>query len=279
MTVCKRKIFAQNFINRSSLVDSLLNMTSIGPDDIVYEIGPGAGMLTKGLAKRSGMVIAIEKDTDLYMSLVQKFGHNDNVILHDADFLRFDIRDSCYKIVANLPFNITSAVMRKIIHAANTPIEAYLIMQKEAAEKFTGMPRTTQFSVLVKPWFRLRIIKYFKNTDFSPVPKVDVVMLYMKKRSPPLIATKERHAYERFIARGFNAWKKNVKQNYKNMFTYTQWKRLSRDLAFPIHAKPSELHFRQWLGLFEFFKKRTSFGVRSGNTTYQNRQLILLLEI
>lgn len=253
MAVSKRKILAQNFIYKSSLVDSLLDMISIEPTDIVYEVGPGAGMLTKGLAKRSGMVIAIEKDTDLYMSLVQKFEPNDNVILHDADFLRFDIRDSCYKIVANLPFNITSAVMRKIIHAANPPIEAYLIMQKEAAEKFTGIPETTQFSVLVKPWFRLRIIKYFKNTDFSPVPNVDVVMLYMKKRSPPLVAHKDRYRYERFVTHGFSAWKKNVKQNYKNMFTYTQWKRLSRDLAFPIHATPSELHFRHWLGLFQFF--------------------------
>ena len=254
MPVCKSKILAQNFINRSSLADSLLNMTSIGPDDIVYEIGPGTGMLTKELAVRAGKVIAIEKDPDLYMSLVQKFGHNDNVILHSADFLRFKIKDMYYKIVANLPFNITSAIVRKIVYATNPPVEAYLIMQKEAAEKFTGMPRTTQFSVLVKPWFRLRIMKYFKRTDFSPVPSVDVVMLHITKRSPPLVANKDRFRYERFVTHGFNSWKKNVKQNYKNMFTYTQWKRLSRDLAFPVHAKPSELRFSHWLGLYEFYR-------------------------
>jgi 23S rRNA (adenine-N6)-dimethyltransferase len=255
MTVSKRKILAQNFINMSSLVDSILNMTSISSDDIVCEIGPGTGMLTKGLAKRAGKIIAIEKDPDLYRLLVRKFEHNDNVILYNADFLRFGIGVSYYKVVANIPFNITSSVMRKIIYTPYPPVEAYLIMQKEAAEKFTGIPMTTQFSVMVKPWFRMRITKYFNRTDFSPVPNVDVVMLHVKKISPPLIALKERHLYERFIARGFNAWKKNVKQNYKNTFTYVQWKRLSHDLAFPIHATPSELHFSHWLGLFKFFSK------------------------
>ncbi len=255
MPVSKRKILAQNFITRSSLVDSLLDIISIEPADIVCEIGPGTGVLTKGLAKRAGKVIAIEKDTDLYMSLIQKFEHNENVVLYNADFLRFRVKDSRYKVVANLPFNITSAAMRKIIHSANPPVEAYLIMQKEAAEKFTGIPMTSQFSVMVKPWFRLRIIKYFRRTDFSPVPNVDVVMLHMKKRSPPLVVLKDRHVYEKFIGRGFNAWKKNVKQNFKNTFTYVQWKRLSRDLAFPLCAKPSELQFRHWLGLFGFFRK------------------------
>jgi 23S rRNA (adenine-N6)-dimethyltransferase len=255
MTVCKRKRLAQNFITKSSLVDSLLNRSSITPDDVVYEIGPGAGILTRALVKRVRKVIAIEKDRDLYMNLKRKLEHDKNIILHNTDFLKFNIIDSCYKVFANIPFNITSAIMKKIIYAPNPPAEAYLIIQKEAAEKFIGIPKTTQFSVLVKPWFRLRIIRSFKRTDFSPVPNVDVVMLHMKKRSPPLVALQERHVYERFITRGFNAWKKNVKQNYKNTFTYTQWKRLSRDLAFPFHAKPSELRFEQWLGLFEFYKK------------------------
>lgn len=256
MVMNKRKSLAQNFIDRSSLVDSLLSKTSIGSDDIVYEIGPGTGVLTKGLAKRVKKVIAIEKDPDLYVSLVQKFEHNDHVVLHNADFLRFKIRYSCYKVVANIPFNITAAIMKKIIYATNPPAESYLIMQKEAAEKFIGIPKTNQFSVLVKPWFRLRVIKYFKRIDFFPFPNVDVVMLYMEKRSPPLVALKDRHVYEKFIVRGFNAWKKNVKQNYKNTFTYAQWKRLSHDLAFPIRARPSELCFRHWLGLFEFYKRK-----------------------
>ncbi len=255
MIVNNRKSLAQNFLTKSRLAASLLNDSSISLDDIVYEIGPGTGMLTKELGKRAKKVIAIEKDYDLYVELKKKFGLNANIVLYNADFLKFKIKESYYKVFANIPFNITSAVIRKIVYATNPPVEAYLILQKEAAEKFIGATKTTQSSVLVKPWFRLKIIRFFKRTDFSPVPNVDVVMLHIEKRTHSLISPKDISIYERFIKCGFGAWRKNLKLNYKDIFSHNQWKKLSRDLEFPIRAKPSELRFRQWLGLFEFFKE------------------------
>ncbi|KYK22165.1 hypothetical protein AYK25_07425 [Thermoplasmatales archaeon SM1-50] len=258
MSVNYRKSLAQNFLRKSHLAASLLDESSISLADIVYEIGPGTGMLTRELAKRAKKVIAIEKDYELYVKLKKKFEHNDPIILHNSDFLKFKIKESYYKIFANIPFNITSAVVKKIVYATNPPVEAYLILQKEAAEKFIGTPKTTQFSVLAKPWFRLKIIRWFKRTDFSPVPKVDVVMLHIEKRTPSLISLRDIRIYERFIKRGFGAWKKNLKSNYKNIFSHNQWKRLARDLEFPVRAKPSELTFRQWLGLFEFLKRGDS---------------------
>lgn len=254
MIVNKRKSLAQNFLTKSHLAASLLDESSISIDDIVYEVGPGTGMLTKELGKRARKVIAIEKDYDLYMTLKKKFRLNDNVVLYNADFLKFKINGSCYKIFANIPFNITAAVIRKIVYAANPPVEAYLVVQKEAAEKFIGASKTTQSSALVKPWFRLKITRYFRRIDFSPVPNVDVVMLHIEKRATSLISPRDRHIYERFIRCGFGAWRKNLKLNYKNIFSHNQWKKLSRDLEFSMYAKPSELSFRQWLGLFVFFK-------------------------
>jgi len=255
MSVNYRKSLAQNFLAKAHLVVSLLNESSISSDDIVYEIGPGTGMITKELAKRAKKVIAVEKDYNLYMKLQKKFELNNTIVLYHADFLKFKITESYYKVFANIPFNITSAVMRKIVYAANPPVEAYLILQKEAAEKFVGTPKTTQFSVLIKPWFRLKVIRFFKRTDFSPVPHVDVVLLHIDKRTPPLVSQRDIPVYEKFIKCGFNAWRKNLKMNYKDIFSYNQWKKLSRNLEFSIHAKPSELSFRQWRGLFEFFKK------------------------
>jgi 23S rRNA (adenine-N6)-dimethyltransferase len=255
MSVNKRKSLAQNFLAKSHLAVLLLNASSVMPDDIVYEIGPGTGMLTKELGKMAKRVIAVEKDPELYMKLKKKFLLNDSIILHNADFLQFRIKESYYKVFANVPFNITSAIIRKIIYATNPPVEAYLIVQKEAAERFIGISKTTQSSVLVKPWFSVKTIWSFKRTDFSPVPNVDVVMLYIGKRVPSLISARDRPIYERFIKYGFSAWRKDLKLNYKNIFSHNQWKRLSRDLDFSVHAKPSELRFRQWLGLFELFKR------------------------
>ncbi len=254
MATSNQKSLAQNFLAKRRLAVSLLNGSSIAMDDIVYEIGPGKGILTAELCKRAKKVIAIEKDHVLYLKLKKKFEFNDNIILYNADFLRFRIKESQYKVFANMPFNITSAVVRKIFYASNPPDEAYLIVQREAAEKFTGTPRTTQFSVLLKPHFRPKIIRRFKRTDFSPVPNVDVVMLHIEKRNPPLVSSQDLKIYEKFIKYGFSAWRKNLKSNYKHVFSHNQWKKLSRDLAFPIHAKPSEIQFRQWLGLFEYYK-------------------------
>ena len=253
----KRKSLAQNFLAKAHLTATLVNDSSIDLRDIIYEIGPGKGILTKELAKRAKKVIAIEKDRKLYMKLLKKFASDDKIILHHADFLEFKIDEPLYKIFANVPFNITSALIRKLLFDVNPPIEAYLIIQKEGAEKFIGAPKTTQFSVLLKPWFRMTIIKYFKRTDFSPIPNVNVVMLHIEKRIPPLISRTDMPVYQRFIKCGFGARRKNLKSNYKNVFSHRQWKRLSCDLTFSTHAKPSELRFEQWLGLFRFFRNKS----------------------
>jgi 23S rRNA (adenine-N6)-dimethyltransferase len=255
MVVNNQKLLAQNFLVKSHLAVSLLSRSTINRNDTVYEIGPGKGRLTIVLAKKAKKVIAIEKDFDLCGRLLKRFENTDNIVIYNADFLKFKIKEFSYKIFANVPFNITSDVIRKIVYAANPPVEAYLIMQKEAAQKFIGVPKTTQFSVLVKPWFKPKIIRSFKRTDFSPAPNVDVVMLHIEKRTPALVSHTDIPIYKRFIKCGFNARRKNLKSNYKNIFSHNQWRRLSRDLVFSMQAKPSELRFRQWLGLFEFFKK------------------------
>lgn len=250
-----RKLLAQNFLAKRHLAATIIKESSINPEDIVYEIGPGKGILTKELITRARRVVAIEKDKLLYKKLKEQFEGTDNFALHNADFLKLNIKEHRYKIFANIPFNITSAIVRKILHAPNPPLETYLILQKEAAEKFTGVPKTTQFSVLVKPWFMLKIVRSFRRTDFSPIPNVDVVMLHIQKRNPPLVLSQDMSIYEEFIKYGFSKWRENLKSNYKHVFTYQQWKRLSRDLKFPIHAKPSDLRFNQWLGLFKFYKR------------------------
>ena len=253
-----RKSLAQNFLAKRHLAVKIIEESSINPEDIVYEIGPGNGILTKELVARARRVVAIEKDRLLYKKSKEKFEGTHNFALHNADFLRFKITDSRFKVFANIPFNITSAIIRKLLYAANPPDEAYLIIQKEAAEKFIGTPKTSQFSVLIKPRFRLKIIRSFRRTDFSPIPKVDVVMLHIQKRTPPLILSSEMPIYEEFIKYGFSKWRKNLKSNYKHVFSYKQWKKLSRDLKFPIHAQPSELSFRQWLAVFEFYREYQS---------------------
>lgn len=252
--VRKRIQLAQNFFRDQRLVASIVAASSLRKDDVVYEIGPGEGIITRDLAECAGKVIAIEKDATLAIRLRDKFRDRDNVGVHDGDFLRYRIEEKKYKIFSNIPFNITAEVVKRILFGENPPDEAYLVLQKEAAGKFSGDPAETEVSVLAKPWFAFKVLREFRRTDFEPVPSVDVVFLHIARREQPLVPPANAQSYRKFVQFGFEAWKKDLKTAYKHVFTYEQWKRLSKNLSFSLKATPAELRFEQWLGLFEYFQ-------------------------
>jgi 23S rRNA (adenine-N6)-dimethyltransferase len=236
------------------LVRRLVKTSAIGPADTVYEIGPGRGIITAELARTAKKVVAVEKDARLVRQLRERFRSVENVEIIEMDFLRFSIAEREYKIFANIPYNLTAGIVRKILYAVPAPTEAYLIMQKEAAKKFSGRPHETLFSVLAKPFFEFRIIGELKRTDFEPVPNVDSVLLRIERRARPLIERKDKVVYRDFVSYGFCSWKNHLRQAFKHVFTYHQWKRLARDLNFPLNVTPTQLSFNQWLGLYRGFK-------------------------
>jgi 23S rRNA (adenine-N6)-dimethyltransferase len=247
---------AQNFLKSPKLVRSLLSASSVASGDIVYEIGPGRGMITAELAQKASKIIAIEKDAFLAVKLQRRFQYVSNVEIIANDFLRYRIHHSRYKIFANIPYNITADIVRKILFTPPFPIDAYLVMQREAAQKFSGSPCETQFSILAKPLFDIRILRELRRTDFEPIPRVDSVLLRIGKRPSPLVQQEDISLYRSFVRYGFGTWKHSLKRIFKPVFTYPQWKRLSKDLCFPLDAIPSQLTFPQWLALFECFKQR-----------------------
>ena len=252
----KQIVLAQNFLRSSKLVRSLLDISSIESSDTVFEIGPGRGIITAELAQIARKVIAIEKDPDLARQLCRRFKSARTVQIITNDFLQYHVPAREYKIFANIPYNITACIVRKILYTPPVPSEAYLIVQKEAAEKFSGSPDETQFSILAKPWFDVQIIRELRKTDFEPMPNVDSVLLGIKKRQPALIRKEDAFLYRSFVRYGFGRWKSSLKLIFKPIFTYQQWKHLSKDLHFPLNVIPSKLTFEQWLGLFECFKQR-----------------------
>jgi 23S rRNA (adenine-N6)-dimethyltransferase len=262
---------AQNFLRSPKLVRRLVGMSSIGPSDTVYEIGPGNGIITAALASVARQVIAIEKDPKLVRRLRERFRPLDNVEIVEKDFLAYSFNTrarsrvltvarqtgtSEYKIFASIPYNITTQILRKILYERSDLGEGYLILQKEAAKRFSGVPRETLFSILAKPFFEFQILSQLRRTDFWPMPNVDSVLLSIKRRTRPLIETRDVAPYRDFVQYGFGRWKPNLKLAFKHVFTYKQWKRLARDLDFPLNATPTELSFEQWLDLYHAFTRR-----------------------
>jgi 23S rRNA (adenine-N6)-dimethyltransferase len=254
----KRISLAQNFLRSPSLVRRLVAMSNIGPSDTVYEIGPGNGIITAALAMVATRVIAIEKDPEFVRRLRERFCLLENVEIVERDFLAYSFVTSEHKVFANIPFNLTAQILRRILCEGSKVCEAYLILQKEPARKFSGPPKETLFSILFKPYFEFEVLSKLRRTDFWPVPHVDSVFLSIKRRTHPLIGAQDVVPYRDFVQFGFGRWKPNLKLAFKNVFTYKQWKRLARDLDFPLNSTPTELSFEQWLGLYHGFKQRPS---------------------
>lgn len=246
--------FNQNFFKDADLVAAVVQQANFSPQDIVYEIGPGQGIITQQLAKAVKKVVAVEIDKDLFLSLKQKFVNDPNIQLINTDFLTYLIPGGGFKVFSNIPFNLTADIIRKLL-ASPGLIEAFLVVQTEAAQKFAGTPKETQFSILTKPWFELEIVRSFRKTDFEPIPSVETVLLKITKRPEALVDQAAKDNYIWFVKYGFNRWRQNLGKNFKEVFTYKQWRRLAHDLKFQLKAQPTDLTFNQWLGIFNFYLK------------------------
>lgn len=247
-------LYSQNFLKDPGLVASLLDKSSIGSDDVVYEIGPGKGIITEQLTLRSKRVVAIEKDPDLTALLLKMFADRPNLTIYSGDFLHYRLPRQPYKVFANIPFNITAAIVARLTTAENPPEDAYLIMQREAAEMFLGKPHESLRTILLKPWFEMAIVHRFERKDFIPAPRVDVVMLRLRKRGPPLIHNVDRHCFRDFVVYSFTAWQPTLGSAFKSIFTRQQLKHIQRTLDIDLEVTPTSLPFGLWLNLFEYFK-------------------------
>jgi 23S rRNA (adenine-N6)-dimethyltransferase len=250
--------YSQNFLRDPQLVEQLLALSSIGHDDTVLEIGPGTGIITDRLARHCHRVIAIEKDRALAARLHCRYAADPHVAIHACDFLAFPLPEASYKVFANIPFGITSDIVAKLTSGSSPPQEACLIMQREAAEKFCGIPHESLSAVLLKPWFDLDILHHFRRADFHPIPRVDVVMLRLRKRGPPLIAAHERQLFRDFATYGFITRQPTLDRILQDILTHRQRHQVAKMLAIDLAATPSTIPFPQWLHLFRYFAQVAS---------------------
>ncbi len=171
---------SQNFLTSGRLIKRLLDKSSITKDDHVVEIGAGKGHITRQLIARSGNVTAVEIDPRLHSRLCESIGGADNLKLVRGDFLGYNLPSKPYKVFANIPFNITTEIMRKLAYAQMPPSEVWLVMEKGAAKRFMGKPAESAASLMLKPFYDIDVTYHFQREDFHPMPSVDTVLLHMK---------------------------------------------------------------------------------------------------
>ncbi|HLZ69861.1 MAG TPA: rRNA adenine N(6)-methyltransferase family protein [Dehalococcoidia bacterium] len=245
----------QNFLTDPALIDCLLDASTIGPDDQVYEIGPGTGSITERLLRRCRRVIAVEKDPALVRRLTERFAGCPRLTLRQGDALTALLPAAPYKVFASLPFNRTAAIVSRLTHAAPPPEDQYLVVQHEAALRFCGRPATTLYALLLAPWFEAGIIHRFRRSDFAPRPGVDVVLLRLAKRGPPLLPAAQAQRYRDFVTFAFTCRQPSLAETLHRLEPGRWPRRALADTGIGPNARPGEVPVERWLCLFEAFRR------------------------
>ena len=173
------KGLGQNFLVNKGAVKMVINAADIKPDEVILEVGPGLGALTKELAKKAKKVIAVEKDRKMVEILKETLKGFENIEIVRGDILKLKLQiPKPYKIVANLPFHLTAPVIRKFLESANTPEEMILVVQKEVGQRICArVPDMNLLAISVQVYAEAEIANYVSKKSFWPRPKVDAAII------------------------------------------------------------------------------------------------------
>lgn len=214
-----KKHLGQNFLFDPSILRNIIRSADLSDKDTVVEIGPGPGRLTRLLAERVKKVIAIELDPYLYNKLTEELQDLDNIDLVLGDALKFPFeRLDRFKVVANIPYYITTPIIFRLIEAAQKLESMTLTIQKEVAERIVAGPGTKTYGVLsIMVQFRTEPdLKFIIPKEaFRPVPKVDSAVIHMKLRREPAVAVADEALFTRIVKTAFSQRRKTLSNSLK----------------------------------------------------------------
>ena len=217
-----RKGLGQNFLVDGGILKKIASAAELTPADTVIEVGPGLGTLTETLAEQAGKVIAIELDNNFADILKTNFTGSNKVIVLNADVLQVNPADipgkkTDYKVVANLPYYITSAVIRHFLEASVKPTMMVLMVQKEVAQQITAKPgEMSLLSVSVQLYGKPTIVSTVPARCFYPAPNVDSAILKIAVYAQPKIEPGDIRGFFDIVRAGFSANRKQLPNSLAN---------------------------------------------------------------
>lgn len=230
----------QHFLRGRAFIAELIGHSNVRKNDTVLDIGAGSGAIADVLAHRAKYVIAYEPEPAANALLRKNMQRNDNVTVLQEDFLKAELPDVPYKVFANIPFHLSSEIVRKLTSTTRPPKAVYLIVQKQFAQKL--IPAGDHFhgalGMAIAPWWAVRIRRPLRKTDFTPPPAVDTVLLEMKPHEMPLLDISQQAAYTDFVMECYAA------------------PRFYAAAGGDKNKRPSTLTIQEWLQLFARFSKK-----------------------
>jgi 16S rRNA (adenine1518-N6/adenine1519-N6)-dimethyltransferase len=212
------KTLGQNFLQDEASLTQVIEAAEIKPQDTVLEIGPGLGSLTRLLAMHAHQVVAVEIDSHLIPVLKNVLAEFSNVQLHEGNILSLDLDSlvgiSDYLVVANIPYNITSMLIRHLLESRFPPRRLVLTLQKEVAQRICADPGDMSLLALsVQVYGHPEIIAHISSAAFYPPPRVDSSVLRIDRYPVPLIPPPELEAFFQLIKAGFSQKRKTLRNS------------------------------------------------------------------
>ncbi|WP_267384277.1 16S rRNA (adenine(1518)-N(6)/adenine(1519)-N(6))-dimethyltransferase RsmA [Cyanobacterium sp. uoEpiScrs1] len=258
-----RKRFAQHWLRDEKILTKIIQTAQLKNSDHLLEIGPGTGVLTRRLIPNVRSTVAVELDRDLCQQLAKKLGDIDNFLLLQGDILTLDLTTQLQqfptfhpinKIVANIPYNITSPILKRLLGTIACPHHPpynliVLLVQKEVAQRIVARPQTKAYGALSIGMQYLAHCEYICDVPrkaFDPPPKVDSGVIRLTPRSLKIPVTNPRQL-ETLIKVGFANRRKMLKNNFKSIIDYDRLIFFLEQLNINPQARAEELSLSQWI--------------------------------
>ena len=229
-----KKSFGQNFLTDTNILQKIVDTAEIDDQVNVIEIGPGIGALTEFLAERAAEVMAFEIDHRLVPILADTLRDFDNVTVVNEDILKVDLAqhiqnfknpDLPIKVVANLPYYITTPILMHLIESGIPFSEFVVMMQKEVADRISAQPNTKAYgslSIAVQYYMTAKVAFIVPRTVFVPAPNVDSAILKMVRRPEPAVAVEDESFFFKISKASFTHRRKTLWNNLTGYFGKTE---------------------------------------------------------
>ncbi len=258
MNIYPKKSLGQNFLINKNVARRIVNAADVKLDETVIEIGVGTGVLTEELAKHTKNIVGFEIDRNM-RKLHDDLLSLDNVEIIYEDFLKYDLynySEDKIKYVANIPYNITSPLLEKIIFNGPEFVSAVLMVQKEFAERILAEKGSKKYgSLTVKLRVFLDISKEIEisRKNFYPVPNVDTVVVKLDFKKDTPIALHNRRDFNRFVNICFSHRRKQLKNNLKGLMKKPE--EFLNNYGIDPKIRAEELSIKQFVSLFEGYQR------------------------
>ncbi|MFN3188256.1 MAG: 16S rRNA (adenine(1518)-N(6)/adenine(1519)-N(6))-dimethyltransferase RsmA [Candidatus Paceibacteria bacterium] len=260
-----KKSLGQNFLTSPTVPKWMCDAGDVKSGDIVLEIGPGTGVLTKELLNRGAVVTAIETDSRMITVLEETFVDeiaNKNLTLIHGDMRTFPLSSilpaTPYKIVANIPYYLSGYLLRISLETTPPPATLVFLMQKEVVERIARSKKSSLASLSVAVFGKPKYVKTVGRGHFSPSPKVDSAILAINNISHDALPSKEKQTgFFELLHAGFQSKRKQLAGNLQTLVLKEDVVTFLREQSLPITCRAEDLSIDTWLALYHFVSKRS----------------------